>query len=109
MKKLILCALLLSACGQGPQGIPGKDGLSAPLGPQLPDGTPVTPVQFCPNTTTYPTTFSEVAFCINNNLYAVYSANDGFLTLIPPGTYNSNGINSTCTFQVLPNCMVLDN
>jgi len=96
MKKAILFSLLLTACGQGPQGIPGQPG--AP-------GTTITPVQFCPNTSpSYPSTFPESAFCIDGSLYAVYSANDGFLTLIPPGTYVSNAVGSSCTFTVLPNC-----
>lgn len=69
-------------------------------------GAAVTPVQLCPGTTTYPSTFTEVAFCISNQLYAVYSANDGFLTLIPPGNYTSNGINSRCNLTVLSNCVV---
>lgn len=96
MKKLLAILVLCIGCGQQ---------TTAPA-PTMPLTAGIIPVQFCPNTTTYPTTFSEVAFCINNNLYAVYSANDGFLTLIPPGNYTSNGINSTCTFQVLPNCIV---
>lgn len=101
MKKLALAILLLSGCGQGPQGIPGTAGTN---------GTTINPVQFCPSVTpNYPTTFPESGFCIDGNIYAVYSANDGFLTLIPPGQYVSNAIGSICTFQVLPNCVVLDN
>ena len=65
------------------------------------------PVQFCPNkTTVFPSTFNEVGFCINNSLYAVYSANGGFLSLIPPGHYSSNGINSTCSFTVGNACQI---
>jgi hypothetical protein len=64
------------------------------------DGTVLTPVQFCSATTTYPSTFSEVGFCIDGSLYAVYSANDGFLTEVPNGTYDSDGINSSCSFTV---------
>lgn len=99
---IIACLCLLS-CGRGPQGLPGTP---APLGPQLPNGTTVTPVQFCPGTTTYPSTFNEVGLCINDTLWAVYSANDGFLTEIPPGTYLSNAIGSSCTFTVLPGCII---
>ena len=69
-------------------------------------GTLITPIQFCPGTTTYPTTFSEVGFCIDNTLWAVYSLNGGFMTEIVPGTYSSNGVNSSCTFIVSPNCTV---
>lgn len=97
---------------QGIQGIPGTQGVQGMPGPQgiqgLPgvDPTPITIVQFCPNTTAYPSTFSEVGFCIANNLYAVYSANNGFLVYIPPGQYSSNGINSSCTFTVHDNCEI---
>lgn len=99
MKKLIIIsALLLVACGQNSSSIT-----------QLPleSANGITPVQFCPNVTpTYPTTFPEVGFCIQGNLYAVYSANDGFLSLIPPGTYVSNAIGSACTFTVLADCVI---
>lgn len=73
------------------------------------NGIIITPIQFCPNPTTYPTTFSEIAFCINNNLWGVYSQNGGFLTEIVPGTYSSNGINSSCTFTVQANCIIINN
>lgn len=99
MRKLSVILFLCLGCGQPSASVSQTLPIAASNG--------ITPVQFCPNTTTYPTTFSEVAFCIDNNLYAVYSENDGFLSLIPPGNYISNGINSTCTFHVLPNCIVL--
>jgi hypothetical protein len=69
-------------------------------------GTVIAPIQFCPGVTTYPSQFNEVGFCISNNLYAVYSANDGFLSYIPPGYYSSNAINSTCNFYVNANCVI---
>jgi hypothetical protein len=96
MKKLILLGLLLiTACGKD-----GTNGLNgAP-------GTKITSVQFCPGNVTYPTIFPEIGFCIEGNLYAVYSANDGFLTEIPPGQYLSNAIGSSCNFTVLPNCVI---
>ena len=107
MKRILLAIILLSACGQGPQGIPGQNGAPSPIGPQLPDGTTVTPVQFCPGVSpTYPSTFPEYGLCIEGSLYAVYSANDGFLTLIPPGQYQSNAIGSNCNFTVLSGCEV---
>lgn len=64
------------------------------------DGTVVSVVNFCPGETVYPTTFPEVGFIINGHLYAVYSANNGFLTMLQPGQYVSNAINSTCNFTV---------
>lgn len=68
--------------------------------------SPVSIVQFCPGTTVYPSQFNEVGFCISGNLYGTYSANDGFSSYLPPGTYSSNGINSSCTFTIGPNCQV---
>jgi hypothetical protein len=83
-------------------GAPGSNG--APGTP----GTIVAPVQFCTGAvSSYPSTFPEVGFCINNEIYAVYSANDGFLTGIPNGNYYSNAIGSTCNFSV-SNCSVTD-
>lgn len=70
------------------------------------DLTPVSIVQFCPNVTTYPTTFSEIGFCISSKVYGTYSANDGFSAYLPPGTYSSNGINSSCTFTIGANCAI---
>lgn len=82
---------------QGPVGLSGSNGI---------DATPITLVQFCPGTTVYPSTFVEIGLCISNNIYAVYSANNGFLTYIPPGNYSSNAIGSSCSFTVLPNCQI---
>lgn len=85
---------------QGAPGIAGNDGVNGQ------DGTQIVPVKFCSQVANYPTTFPEYGLCINNQLYAVYSALDGFLTLIPPGLYNSNAIGSACTFEVKANCAV---
>lgn len=70
------------------------------------NGVSPTTVQLCRGTPSYPSTFVEVAFCLNNELYAVYSQNGGFMTLIPPGQYSSNGIGSSCSFTVLSGCRV---
>lgn len=70
------------------------------------DATQIRTVQFCPGTTVYPSTFNEVGFCINNQLWGVYSLNNGFLTQIVPGAYSSNAIGSSCNFVVLPNCVI---
>lgn len=100
----------LSGCGQtelttvkgdkgdtGAQGIPGQPGV---------DATPVTVVQLCPGTPTYPTTFPEIALCLGGRLYGTYSANGGFSTELTPGAYASNAVGNSCTFTVLPNCVV---
>lgn len=73
-------------------------------------GTLVTSVQFCPNDTpSYPSSFPEVGFCIDDNLYAVYSANGGFMTKILPGNWTSNAVGSSCNFTVSANCTVTRN
>ena len=105
----ITALLVLTACGptggtggQGPAGSPGDTG---PQGP----GTVVTLIQFCPNSgaPSYPNVFPEYGFCIGGSIYATYSANDGFTTLLTPGTYSSNAVGSSCTFVVGPNCSVV--
>lgn len=91
----------------GQNGTNGSNGLDGAVGPKGEDGTVITPIQFCPNVVpTYPSTFPESGLCINGNIFAVYSANDGFLALIPPGVYSSNAIGSSCTFTVLANCQI---
>jgi hypothetical protein len=94
----------------GPQGAAGLQGPQGAVGPQGPqglqgaaglNGTTITVVQFCPGVTpVYPSTFPETGLCINGTIYAVYSANDGFLTSLPNGVYDSNAIGSSCTFTV---------
>ena len=128
----LMCFML--ACGpQGPQGPAGPAGPPGPAGApgigcnvsQVPNpnglliscgdgsqdflasGTTVTPVQLCPGfTPSYPSVFPEYGLCINNNFYGVYSANDGFWSLLPPGTYSSDGINASCTLVIGANCTV---
>lgn len=85
---------------EGPRGEVGSPGADAP------PSASVTIIPLCNATTTYPTVFSEVALCLNNKLYAVYSENNGFLSLIPPGNYVSNGHGNSCSLAVGPNCSV---
>lgn len=117
---LIGLAMIATACAgrqgeQGYQGIQGETGIQGLEGQQgAPgtngtngaNGTSVTVVNFCPGATSYPNTFLEVGFCINNQLYAVYSENNGFLVLVPPGAYHSNAHGSTCNFTISANCVV---
>lgn len=100
---------------QGPQGIDGIQGLPGSQGPQgvaglpgLPgtNGSVVTFVKFCTQVTNYPSTFPEYGLCVDGDVYAVYSANGGFGVKLPQGTYNSNAINSSCTFVVGSNCSI---
>lgn len=93
----------------GAKGNTGSTGATGATGSQGVAGTPgtlISSVQLCPGTPSYPSKFIEVAFCISDQLYAVYSANDGFMTLIPPGAYSSNGIGSSCSLTVLAHCKV---
>lgn len=125
MKYLILLALLVG-CGQqnidpirGEKGDKGDPGASGPPGERgatgatgsigLPgtngyngtNGTVITPIRFCPGPApTYPTVFPEYGLRIGNNIYAVYSIPNAFLTLVIPGRYNSTGIGSSCNFTV---------
>lgn len=93
---------------QGEEGSVGSVGAVGPAGPAGSNGTIITVVQFCQGTSgsEYPTTFPEVGLCINGNIYAVYSANDGFLTEIVPGVYDSNAVGSACTFTVEEGCLI---
>ncbi len=103
--KLLIIGLTLLVGGCGSDLFRGEKGESI-VGPQGLAGTSVTVVKFCPGTTVYPSKFIEVGFCIGGKLYATYSQNGGFSTEIPPGTYGSNGINASCNFTVLPNCVI---
>lgn len=89
---------------QGPVGPTGPPGSRGPIGP----GEPYYFVQLCPGVqSTYPSAFPELAICTGGSLYGVYSANNGFLTLFPPGRYSSNAIGSACSFTIKPNCEVI--
>lgn len=90
----------------GQDGAPGATGPQGPTGPAGSPGTQITVVTLCPGVTSYPGVFVEIALCMNNNLYGVYSANGGFLTYFPPGNYSSNGIGSSCNLTIQPNCIV---
>lgn len=90
MKYMSLILILLTACGprgeSGPQGPPGQN-------------SEVAIVQLCPGNP-QPHVFVEVAICIEDRLYAVYSKHGGFLTYLPNGRYASHGIRSRCNFIV---------
>lgn len=122
---ILLLALALVACApeKGDRGLNGEHGENGESGERGPkgdsnvgdpgidgqngtDGTQVTIVKLCPGETTYPSTFVEVALCIEGKLYAVYSTHGGFMTEVPPGSYSSNAVGSKCDFIVGPNCQV---
>lgn len=93
----------------GEKGNTGDTGSKGDTGEQGTSGTPgtmISAIKLCDGTTTYASTFIEVAFCIDNKMWAVYSLNGGFLTELPPGNYNSNGVGSSCTFTIGNNCQV---
>lgn len=126
---MIFFLSLITGCGQfkaAPPGPPGRDGVSiegpagpqgpkgdtGDVGPQGPQGIPgsdalsVTVVPLCPGVTAYPSTFVEVAFCVDHRLYGTYSTHGGFSTELVPGAYSSNAVGSACTFVVGPDCQV---
>jgi hypothetical protein len=99
---------------QGTQGIQGQQGVAGSTGPagaQGIAGTSVVMVQFCSASfvASYPSTFPESGLCIGGQLYGVYSANGGFLSVLPPGAYSSDGINSSCNFTIATNCSITQN
>lgn len=105
---------------QGPQGNPGQQGPTGPQGPQGPAGpqgfpgvagSHVTPIVFCPRfATSYPTTFAEVGFCVDDQLYGVFwDSHNAWWTLIPPGYYASTSTSAPCSFTVSAHCTVSDN
>ena len=102
----------LITCGDGSSSLVlnGSNGTNGSDGAQGQAGTPgtvVAPVQFCSGlTASYPNTFPESGFCINNKMFGVYSDHGGFMAELPPGTYSSYGINASCTFTIGNNCAV---
>lgn len=80
---------------------PGSPPVSVLDGLNGAPGTVITPIQFCPGVTPiYPLSFPEYGLVINGQIYGVYSQNGGFLALLPPGTYNSNAVGSSCDFTI---------
>lgn len=98
----------LLTCNNSSKFIPnGATGPQGPIGLQGPAGPAgVSVVQLCTGTTTYPSVFVELAFVIAGRLYAVYSANNGFLFELVPGSYSSNAVGSSCNFTVNPDLTV---
>lgn len=104
---MTLCALtMLVGCGQGPKGDRGARGSTGFDGSDGQDANPVRIVKLCDGTTTYPTQFVEIGFCVDSRLYATFSANGGFSTELPRGEYSSNAIGSSCNFKVGYNCEI---
>lgn len=94
----------------GGTGATGQPGASGPTGADGTPGSTISLIQLCASSfvPTYPSVFPEYALCLEGQLYGVYSANGGFLALLPPGQYSSDGINASCTFTILPNCVIVD-
>lgn len=99
---LIVCSDGSSALASN--GATGSTGSTGATGPAGQSGIMI--VNLCLGTTSYPTTFVEIGFCIQNKLYAVYSENNGFLVEVPPGYYHSNAHGSSCHFTIQNNCVV---
>lgn len=103
---ICLFAFLASAvgCDSGARGPQGATGARGPAGV---DGSSITVVPLCPGVTSYPSTYVELALCIDSRLYAIYSSHGGLLVELVPGAYSSNAINSACNLTVAANCQVL--
>lgn len=85
----------------GVNGNPGGVGPQGPSGDDGQDSNPVVIFKFCPNVVAnYPSSFPEYGIRLNNNVYGVYSANGGFLTLLIPGSYTTTGIGANCNFTI---------
>lgn len=93
---------------QGNSGANGQDGAQGPQGIPGAPGTVVEAVQFCPGyTTSYPSRFAEVGFCVEGQLYGVYwDGRNAWWTLIPPGYYASTSTSAPCNFYVAAGCQV---
>ncbi len=88
--KTVICNGAMGSTGH--QGLPGLPGANA---------TPITLFKFCPNAVgSYASSFPEYGIRVNNDIYAVYSANGGFLTLLLPGPYVTTGIGVNCNFTI---------
>jgi hypothetical protein len=98
----IICGNGATFLSNGKTGDRGADGKDAPV------SSMVSAIPFCKRfSQSYPSVFAESGICVNGVLYGVYSANGGFLAMIPEGTYSSQGINATCTFTVKAGCEVI--
>jgi hypothetical protein len=88
----IIVGSVATAVCNGQNGTNGMNGTNA---------TPLEFIQFCQGfTPNYPGTFPEYGIVYGTQVYGVYSANGGFLALLPPGEYSSDGINASCTFTI---------
>jgi len=113
--KRFLIMLLMVGCAQqlptpgapGKDGTNGKDGTAGTNGINGQNGSVVTFVKFCPQVTSYPSVFVEVGLCIDGELFAVYSVNNGFGVKLETGNYSSHAIGSACSFSVQPGCVVV--
>lgn len=107
---LITCGDKNTFIHNGSPGLQGDKGDTGAPGATGQAGTSITSVQFCPNFhLSYPSTFPEIGFCFNGDLYAVYwdKANlNAWLTEIPPGYYASTSTSAPCNFTVLTGCSV---
>lgn len=115
MKTVMMIALcmMMAACGKagkdganGTNGVNGSNGSDGSNGHDGTPGTVINMIKLCPGVTVYPSAFVEVAVCVDNKLYGVYSANGGFMTELVSGAYSSNAIGSACNLTVGANCAV---
>lgn len=71
------------------------------------NAVPVTPVQLCSGVTTYPNSFPEFGFCINNTLFGTYwDGHNAWTAEIAPGHWSSTSSSVSCNFTVTSGCNV---
>lgn len=76
---------------KGDTGATGAAGMNA---------TSVEFVKFCNSANPSYGSFPEYGMRVGTKIYAVYSANNGFLTLLSPGTYVTTSTGLNCNFTV---------
>lgn len=92
----------------GVDGIDGQNGHDGTNGQDGAPGTVIVMVKFCPGVTPhYPNSFPEWGIKIGTGIWAVYSANGGFLTQLLPGSYTTTGIGTNCNFTITTDGQVL--
>lgn len=111
LRSLVFLTVMLIGCAKGPQGDNGTQGVTGPQGPEgvalAPSGSNPLPIMLCIGVEAkYLKNFPRWALCINNNLYGFYAENGGFMSILPPGHYESAGLVAMCVFTVSSNCVV---
>lgn len=89
----------LISCGNG-SSVFVKNGANGSNGSNGTNAVPVEFIKFCPASVPSYGNFPEYGIKVETKIYAVYSANNGFLTLLSPGTYVTASTGLNCNFTV---------